>query len=236
MKDTLKDLDINQTKINGMGFVHLRNLSKLNSIVLPGRDSLDSKSIQYINNLVNIRKLDLTDYNKIDDISSLTSLRNLVELSLSNTKVSDSSMSTICNSMKSLKHLQLGRTLVSNVGVSLLQDLSLKSLSLKSTQIDDQALMYLSNIKSLQTLDLSNNTLITDLNMEYLSKSLNNLISLDLRGTNAYASSKYFKDNVVRPPVKDVPRPPRNHNHGWGGGDIDDGEFDEGGDEEDQDL
>ncbi|KYQ89175.1 hypothetical protein DLAC_10420 [Tieghemostelium lacteum] len=225
--ETLRILDLFQTKIFGAGLVNFKKLSKLQSITLPGRDGFTDQSVVHLNNLVNIRKLDLNDYIHLTSIVPLTNVINLVELHLSNTKITDDSLQVV-KSMTLLEILSLDRTLITDAAIPLISKLSLITLSLMSTKISGECLKDLSGISTLQNLNISFNN-IDDKNMEYLTQ-LHDLLYLDLRGTNTFKSLNIFADKLqIRPPVVDPPTMPVNPHAGWngGGGEEEDEEFDE---------
>ncbi|KAK5580224.1 hypothetical protein RB653_000238 [Dictyostelium firmibasis] len=207
---TLKLLDIFQTKIGLNGFIHLKMFKQLQYLVLPGRDSTNDATIGHLNSLSNLRKLDLSDYRNITDLSPLTGLQSLTELLLSNTKVGDNSIINSIKTMSSLEVLSLNKTEVTTDGVAHLVNLNLTSLSLSSTKIDGKALHYLGQMKSLQNLDLSFND-ITDNSMDSLKPIADSLSHIDLRGTDTFRSVYMFNEKTVRPPVKDIIQSPNNN-------------------------
>ncbi|EAL64047.1 hypothetical protein DDB_G0286583 [Dictyostelium discoideum AX4] len=218
---TLKLLDIFQTKIGLNGFIQLRMFKQLQFLVLPGRDSINDATIGHLNSLSNLRKLDLSDYRNISDLSPLTNLQSLTELLLSNTKISDNSIINSIKTMDSLEVLSLNKTEVTTEGVSQLVNLNLTSLSLSSTKIDGKSLYYLGQMKSLQKLDISFND-ITDNSMDYLKPIADTLSHIDLRGTDTFRSLHMFNEKIVRPPVKNIIKSPNNNEEDGDNNDDDD--------------
>ncbi|GAM24599.1 hypothetical protein SAMD00019534_077740 [Acytostelium subglobosum LB1] len=220
--NTLNRLDIVGTKIAGPGFVNLKRLPNLFEIKLPGRDSINDSSVHHLNQLVNIRKLDLSNYIYLNSVSTLSGLKYCTEMSLSNTKIGDDSMIALSQFLN-LEILNLDRTLVTDYGVGRLLTLGLHTFSLMKTHINGNSFQALSAMSSLTSLNVSSNE-IEDDKVLPLTK-LPNLTFIDLRGTKAFTSCLKFGLSVnVRRPVVDLPVA----NPNMGGGGDDDDEDDEG--------
>ncbi|EGG17460.1 hypothetical protein DFA_08455 [Cavenderia fasciculata] len=198
-QNTLESLDITGTMVMGMGFIHLKRFKKLRDLQLPNRLCITDDTIKHLDSLEFISKLHLSDYTQITSITSIPNLKRLVDLSLSNTKISDDSIPTILKYLN-LEHLNLDRTNVTDFGVSQLAVLQLTTLSLSSTKINGTCFPELSGITLLKWLNVSNNE-IDDAKVPALFK-LPELQFIDLRGTYAYKSAREFNSSVtVRVPL-----------------------------------
>lgn len=82
--------------------------------------------------------------------------------------------------MKRLRELQLDETGVTNEGLALLKDLPLVRLSVKGIELNDVGMKNISNIKTLEILQIGKNLRITDVGYSYLD-ALPNLKTLDVQ-------------------------------------------------------
>ncbi len=156
---SLRRLDLDRTRITGVGLRHLSELSRLRTLVL--------------------------DDNQLGHgvlASSLPALRSLRQLSLQGTSVAGAGLRGLTR-LQALRRLDLGWTDAGSRELQILAGLRrLRELSLSSARhVNDEALRHLASLGGLESLDLSG-TAITDAGLGQL-RPMRHLRRLDLRGT-----------------------------------------------------
>jgi Leucine-rich repeat (LRR) protein len=131
----LRDLDLSQTKITDVGLVHLKGLKNLEKLNVKGRYLTDA-ALPYLAGLTNLKELNLGENLITDDgLRHLLGLVNLESLDLEGT---------------ALPFKVKGPGLAQLAGLKKLNTLRLSNLDL-----DDEAMVYLKGLTSLNDLDLS---------------------------------------------------------------------------------
>lgn len=135
-----------------------------------------------LGSLRNLCELNLQDTQLTDaELEHLKVLTSLQVLRLENTQVTDIGLQHL-KGMKNLHYLGLQRTQTSDVGLQHLEGLTnLSELRLDRTKVTDAGLEHLKGLKRLKGINLSY-TQITDIGLEHL-KSLQSLKGLDLGHT-----------------------------------------------------
>lgn len=148
---TLKALDLRMCEIDGDSLSHLTGLSELVELRFSGKE----------------RITDIED----PGMAHIAKLIKLRSLSLDGLWVSEDGIKTLAP-LKDLQQLQLGKTLVGNEVIPVLENFpKLKSLRLsKNGQLDATGLAQLSAIKNLEELDLSECTAFFDDALESVGK------------------------------------------------------------------
>ena len=149
--------DVTELDLSGQG---LRDLSALAACQDLERLNLSGNEISDLQPLMNLRHLRALDIsgNSISDLRPLIGLSSLIKLDASDNLISDT---TALGEVKSLEDLNLSGNRISEFsGLGKLTNL--KTANLRSTGISDSALPELNTMKSLQTLDLQDNTGLSD--------------------------------------------------------------------------
>ena len=95
---------------------------------------------------------------------NICKMKELNKLNLNWTDLDDSELEKICKSLHKLKHLDIGRTTVSDAGIAYIKDLKmLESLVLRDCSITDSGFAIITQrLRSLRKLDLSGYLLISN--------------------------------------------------------------------------
>eukprot|EP00658_Telonema_sp_P-2_P014988 TRINITY_DN1572_c0_g1_i4.p1 TRINITY_DN1572_c0_g1~~TRINITY_DN1572_c0_g1_i4.p1 ORF type:complete len:800 (+),score=140.40 TRINITY_DN1572_c0_g1_i4:190-2589(+) len=153
----LECMDMSESDIQDEGLAGwLTHLHQLKSITLKGCEALTDKCTRAIAALPDLSALNLARTG-IGDVGMtvLQSLDKLQKLILCGTKVTDSSLSTINASMRTLTELDLSCKRVTDCGLQRLFNLSkLTTLNLSYTQVSDQGMKALRRLPKLSNLSL----------------------------------------------------------------------------------
>ncbi|MCM1060271.1 MAG: leucine-rich repeat domain-containing protein [Eubacterium sp.] len=172
---TSLNLFIKNENFNDISQLKRLTLNNLTELIIEGRDC-KINDINAISNFTNLTKFHILINNQISDISILSDLTNLEELTIIGGKISDISA---LENLNNLKCLDLNRNQIRDISV-ISKLMKLEELDLSNNKINDiSALKSLTNLK---VLDLSNNQ-ISDIN------NLNDLTILkflNLRGNQIY--------------------------------------------------
>lgn len=163
---SLKVLNLNNNNINSLT---LPDLPVLEELYL-SNNNLDDTSVSVIGDLSSLKKLYLNN-NAITNIDSLTSLSDLVDLSVANNKID--LPRSLSNKLTKLEALNLENCSLSNVDV-LSYLINLKFLDLSNNNIEN--IRELTRLTNLVQIDLNKNK-IQDISLLEL---LNNLEEIDL--------------------------------------------------------
>ena len=190
----LEVLGLNDTDVTDVGMVQLSGLRKLKELHLV-RTRTGDKTLEVISSLPAISRLRLRDTQISDEgLAMLTSLNRLRVLDLSETNspgVTDQGAEAIAQ-LKQLEDLNLWTTKVSDGTVKLLaaNNPNLVRLNLDNTAITDATLLELAKMKQLTWLHIGS-TRITDKNLRELMK-LDNLKYLNISNTSV-SEDAYFE-------------------------------------------
>lgn len=125
----LQHLVLKKTDITDGGLVHLRDLRKLTTLLLPS---------------------EITD----NGLEELANLDNLLHLDISNTKVSDKGLEFV-STMKNLQTLCLNDTAIGDKGLTHLSNLTnLRTIYLSGTKITDKGIVNLEKLTQLDYLEI----------------------------------------------------------------------------------
>lgn len=147
--NNLTNLDLRGCSVSNAGIAHLVGLSKLRALRLSGESgvtSVDDGALADIGKLTNLKALLLDHLWVGENLPDLAPLQNLEELYLAKTLIDDTSLEAL------KQHPQL------------------KKLRISQTQITDAGLEQLTALTHLTDLDLSENSVISDVGMSHLSK------------------------------------------------------------------
>jgi len=197
----LEKLDLGGTKIRGPGLDYLKRCNRLHHLVLSGT-KLSDEGLDHVAKFKQLQVLKL-DHTKVGEIKPLSDLKELKELDLSHTSITDSELAHLSR-LRNLEYLRLQDTPITGAGLQYMSNLkSLKELDLRKTQVDDAGLAYLSKLTNLEKLSAGEmwvtdqdayddaaqihrdegSEQITDKGLSYLSQ-MKNLQILKLSGTN----------------------------------------------------
>ena len=204
---TLKEFHAEAPAVTEKGIIAIAAMKKLQIVNLSG-SAVTAKSIEALSGLPDLRQLDLTHAESIDDksIVALKEHPKLEAIDLSFTSLSDDSLSTILSipNLKSvglvgtkitdkglaklaaaayLTRIAVGSELITDEGVSLLSPNSkLSQLEIVGTRITDSSMHVLATLSKLEMLRLPQNAALTDLGICELG-ALPALTNLDVSGT-----------------------------------------------------
>jgi len=202
----LRSFGLNNTSITPRGLKHLSRSKTLQSLSLYGacigdahvqqlqqfpnlrflqivRTSVSDVGMQAIGSLVNLRTLDIMVAPAVTDngIRSLGHLKDLVKLTVLQTRLTDGSLPAISR-LHALKVLILDGHPITDAGLACLGSLSeIQYLRLSDTRIGDQSLATISKMRHLQRLVISG-TAVSDDGMLHI-RSLPELQGLDIGRT-----------------------------------------------------
>jgi hypothetical protein len=140
---SLRDLQFHGTSITGTGLQHLARMHRLNLLCITDAPIQD-KRMTNLPPLISVRHLNLTS-----------------------TPIGDEGLKYIVR-LTGLTGLGLGRTQISDPGVSMLKDMRLRELYLTQTAVTDECLRALGRMPSLQSIHLEK-TGITDAGLPHLA-------------------------------------------------------------------
>jgi len=146
-------------------FHYISSLTDLVSLNIGGT-SFSANEMNHLSSLVNLTALNLNDI-KIS-ISKLPALPQLSILQIYNTQSRDSDIEFITTNYPKVEYLNIGHNQISNIGISFLGNLQLKSLFMPYTLITDDVLDVFSGRKKLKSLNIDNCKLLTNLSVEKL--------------------------------------------------------------------
>jgi serine/threonine protein kinase len=157
----LQSLNVDGTDVTDEGFKQLE-LQKLGGLDLSDT-RVTNQGLDYISSLMkridwlSLRGTDITD----GGMSRLSSLRHLVTLNLSNTKLTDVGLAQIEElRLPRLSKIDVAQDEITNSGVIALSKITtLRTLNLNRTKITDQAVDVLSHMPWLEHLDVSKTSL-----------------------------------------------------------------------------
>jgi serine/threonine protein kinase/Leucine-rich repeat (LRR) protein len=138
----LQQLNIGHTQVTSEGFANLRFAKNISSLYAPRH--IEDADLDYINHLP-LTHLSLSENKSITDVgfAKLESQKNLVDLSLTGTKISDRALQVISR-LPDLENLRLHSTDVTNTGLKSLEKMKkLRYLLLEGTEVDDEGLKCL---------------------------------------------------------------------------------------------
>ena len=145
----LTNLDLRGCGVSNTGMAHLVALSKLRALRLSGengRTTVDDGALADIAKLTNLKALLLDHLWVGENLPDLAPLQNLEELYLAKTLIDDTSLA------------------------ALQQHPKLKKIRISQTQITDAGIEQLTALTNLTDLDLSENSVISDIGMFHLSQ------------------------------------------------------------------
>ena len=155
----LERLDLSGTKITNHGLLALKNLPKLQYLGL-GNTKVSGEGIQFLQQLKNLRELSLSK-SKISgpDLAPLGGLNKLKALDLSGTTMTSADLAMLPQ-IDALERLQLNNQVreghIDDLAIQYLQKQpSLKVLDLHWNWLTDGCAKFLSNLKHLKRLDIS---------------------------------------------------------------------------------
>ena len=123
-----------------------------------------------------LRKLSLRGISVVNDaFSKISSMRELTWLDISDiTEISDKELALISNFLK-LKLLNINGTNVTSNGIKHLSELSIESLFLAETKIDNEVFSHLLPMQTLKLIDISNNFISNcpEISPKFLCKMVN---------------------------------------------------------------
>ncbi|MCC7529157.1 MAG: protein kinase [Candidatus Melainabacteria bacterium] len=154
--NSLRFLDLANTRCDAAAIYELRNLSNLQALHLNNNDRMDDKAAEAVSFLSGLQELTL-DHTSItgEGIAYLRRLRGLSKLTLDGLNLQDNDIASL-KDISSLKVLSLSHNKITAAGLkSLTQLKQLSSLYLDFNPIDDKGVDYLLQIPSLVNLSVS---------------------------------------------------------------------------------
>jgi serine/threonine protein kinase len=160
---TLEELKLHRAKgvglagsnLNYTGLDKLTALSRLSTLSCE-QTALNDRDLRFITRLQNLKSLDLTSTHVTDGfLSQLVHLPLLTDLSCRDNQIYDAGVANL-SKISTLESLNLGETRITDTGVKSLTKLKLKNLCLECDQITDASIPYISQVKSLHEVDLTN--------------------------------------------------------------------------------
>ncbi|WP_339735092.1 protein kinase [uncultured Gimesia sp.] len=119
---SLTILDLHHTKLTDKGLSHISGLKNLKTLSLKLNPKLTDKGLEALNQLTRLEDVDLARLNVTDKgIIFIQNNPNLSKLNISETKVSDASISHLI-ALKDLKDLYLKKTVISEKGIEEIGD------------------------------------------------------------------------------------------------------------------
>jgi hypothetical protein len=168
-------------------------------------DNFDDKTLQVISQLKNLWELRL-DTTDITDrgMASLKNMSDVVDLNIARTLISPAGLEAL-KGMTSLERLGVGFNKLNDDSIANVEGLKLVALSIAASGISDKALEHVAKIKSMRFLDLFDNKKITNKGMAYLidlpvldSLTLNGT-SVDMRALESFKKLKNLRHLVLEP-------------------------------------
>ncbi|XP_057294102.1 uncharacterized protein LOC130622635 isoform X2 [Hydractinia symbiolongicarpus] len=174
----LFSLELQGTPVTNEGLPSIKGL-KLTHLSLPDRQMVDDVTISIIAGCP-LNSLDLGGYIKLTGrcLYSISQMKSLKDLSLSNTKITDNGIELLCG-LDRLEALDLSRTSISNrISVVLIALPLLETLNLSWTKVDDDVVEHLNSCCNLMKLNLAH-TGITNKGIARLVLHYLNVLLLD---------------------------------------------------------
>lgn len=194
--DKIEALELRGLAMKGTGFKYLAGKT---IIRLSIRDTkIDNKNLRFLNDIHGIQNLDLS-YSGVSDrgIASLAPNPGLQGLVLSGCRgITSRSIPLIVERFPNLTGLVLNFTSIDGNELAKLQSLkSLSHLSLTGLKLNDEDVSGLASMKSLLSLNVSNNKLLTDRSVKSLngSRKLLSLNVINCPGISETATVKFQK-------------------------------------------
>jgi F-box/leucine-rich repeat protein 14 len=180
LKNTeLESLNLCGKKITDTSLLHLKNIQTLNNLVLTGCVQITDcgvLTIQYLN----LKTIVLTGCIQITDLYFISNNRNLIELDLSGTSITDYSLKYL-NGLRIEKLILSDCQQISDAGLITISDLPLWYLDCNDCyEISDISMKYVSKLFKLTYLSLEN-CKISDSGIECIKK-LSQLTHLNVSG------------------------------------------------------
>ena len=195
--------------ITDAGLVHIKKLSGLKYLYLPGCQFTDA-GLKCLDGLTRLQSLDLSNTRVTDmGLRHLKHLTQLQTLDLGGTRITGSGLEQLAG-LTELNDLDLRNTAVSGEGLKWLQRLPLVELNLDGcAAVTDSGLKYLQPLSQLHSLWL-NNTPVTNAGLKHL-KGLRQLQWLDLVDTGVTDTGV---EGSSRTDATSIAGPRRHENHG----------------------
>lgn len=174
----LFSLELQGTPVTNEGLPSIKGL-KLTHLSLPDRRMVDDVTVSIIAGCP-LNSLDLGGYIKLTGrcLYSISQMKSLKDLSLSNTKITDNGIELLCG-LDRLEALDLSRTSISDrISVVLIALPLLETLNLSWTKVDDDVVEYLNSCCNLIKLNLAH-TDITNKGIARLVLHYLNVLLLD---------------------------------------------------------
>lgn len=184
----LISLSANAIHIHDQALSALAHCKQLQSLSLKSCTEISPIAMNYLIPCIALTQLDFTSLSRLDDsgIHTLTSsCHYLIEVNLSKCPLlTSTSLEYISDGWPLLSSLNLSWcTAITDVGFSYLQSLPLTRICVsRCHRLTDSALLALSKLPSLTSLDLSSMNHITDAGIGHLTYSCKGLTLVDVRG------------------------------------------------------
>lgn len=170
----------------------------LNEIVIQDGSNLKSEDLALFGKLSDLKKLQIYNCRTLNDemASKLDGLKALTTLAITNSAISDATVTMIVKSFPNLIELDLSsNTNMTNGVVKIISELGkLQRLSLLQNQVNDIGAQRLSKLQELRTLDLRGNMEAGDMALEVVSE-LPKLSALKHRSTAVTDSGLEYLGN-----------------------------------------
>ena len=160
--------------------------------------------LRSLNNLENLKSINLSFNNLTDEDLTMLSNKNLVSLNISNCgKMTNYCINHICNNFKNLKVLNISNNnILKNKFIKLISE-NLKNLTSlyinNNTNVNFDSIKYIcDNLKNLTELELGKCDKLIDESIKYICDNLKNLTSLNISNCSKLTdeSIKYICDNL----------------------------------------
>lgn len=179
----LKFLQLLKATLSAEGMKVLSEYPALEQIRC-GQTRVGDEELQYLSELQTLKAIDLSDCNRVTivGLEALSHCPNLSFLKVWGNSINDESMAFVAK-MKKLKVLGLNDSSVTDKGFKTLADLDLKEIHLFRTSIGDETLRVIAGMPNIVKLNLRD-TRLSDQGIEYLT-ALKKLEKLDLSECNS---------------------------------------------------
>lgn len=197
----LKTLDVGCSRVNDDGFDALASLERLEELHIGG-DKMTGRALPLLRLLPSLKRLDVNGSQRTDsgrwglmltdvNVESVGALTQLTALNMGGALVTDAGMKAL-EPLVHLETLDLSKMDITAAGLEPLTKLpKLRRVSLwRSVRVDDKAAEYLTRMKTLEVLDLSD-TSVTD-------KLLDQLVGMKPLKTLVVAGAKVTPAGVER--------------------------------------
>jgi hypothetical protein len=181
-KEQLRVLDLGETLVTDAVLENLQGFNRLEALRL-NETRVTGVGLVHVGDLVHLTELDLSLINIADaDLARLKSLTQLRQLKLSGTLVTDAGLPEIAK-LQRLQDLSLDKTKIGDAGLTCLEGLTkLDTLNLSFTKVTDTGLAHFNRLTQLQCLQLDA-TAVTDAGLRHL-KGCKGLRELSLYNTH----------------------------------------------------